>query len=137
MDLDGTKKTLTIGDNCQIGDYCHIVALKKMNIGNNVLIASKVFISDTSHGTYTRDNQDSPNIAPVDRPLISQSVEIGDNVWIGENVVVLQGSKIGKGSIIGANAVVTGDIPENSIAAGVPARVIKKWDQNSKTWRKI
>jgi acetyltransferase-like isoleucine patch superfamily enzyme len=51
---------------------------------------------------------------------------IEDNVWIGESVVILPGVTIGKNSIIGANAVVTKSIPENSIAGGNPARIIKK-----------
>ena len=58
FDLDGTKKTLYIGDDCQFGDSTHIVALNHVEIGSNVLIASKVFISDTSHGLYKGENAD-------------------------------------------------------------------------------
>lgn len=135
FDLDGRKKTLTIGDDCEFGDYTHIVALNNVKIGNNVLIASKVFISDTSHGNYKGYFQDSPKIVPNKRSLCKDEVVIGDNVWIGENVVILKGVTIGKGSIIGANSVVSRNIEENSIAVGAPAKVIKKY-QNEE-WRYI
>ena len=55
-----------------------------------------------------------------------ESIKIGDNVWIGSNATILQGVTIRNGAIIGANAVVTKDVPENTIVAGVPARVIRK-----------
>lgn len=134
FDLPGRKKTLYIGKDCQFGDNTHIVALKSVHIGDNVLIASKVFISDTSHGSYSENGGTDPAIAPVKRKLISQSVYIGDNVWIGENVVILSGVTIGNGCVIGANSVVTKDIEEYTIACGTPAKTIKKWNQNKKKW---
>jgi acetyltransferase-like isoleucine patch superfamily enzyme len=130
----GKKKTLHIGKNCQFGDNTHIVALKSVHIGENVLIASKVFISDTSHGSYTENGGSDPVIAPSKRKLISHPVKIGDNVWIGENVVVLSGVEIGKGCVIGANSVVTKNIEEGSIACGIPARVIKRWSHDKRKW---
>ena len=118
FDLDGTKKTLFIGDNCEIGDNVHIVALNKVVIGNNVLAASKVFISDTNHGSYRGDNISDHSMPPNERELVKGETYIGDNVWIGENAVILSGSKIGDGCVIGANAVITKDIPANSIVVG-------------------
>ena len=137
FDLEGAKKTLVIGDNCEFGDMTHIVAYKMVEIGNNVLIASKCFISDTNHGNYKDEKQDSPKVAPNDRKLISKSVKIGNNVWIGENVVILPGVKIGDGSIIGANSVVTKDVRENAIAVGAPTRVVKVYNSDLKKWEKI
>lgn len=134
FDLPGERKTLYIGENCQFGDHTHIVALKSVYIGKNVLIASKVFISDTSHGSYSAEEGTNPAISPSKRILISQAVKIGDNVWIGENVVILAGVNIGNGCVIGANSVVTKDIEAYSIACGIPAMVIKKWNQNRKGW---
>lgn len=115
FDLDGSKKTLFIGNNCEFGDFTHIVSLKNVSIGDNVLIASKVFISDTNHGIYKGEEISSPNIPPRERDLISDHVRIGNNVWIGENVTILSGSEIGNGCIIGANSVITKKIPDNSI----------------------
>lgn len=137
FDLDGNKKTLFIGDNCEFGDNTHIVAYNRVNIGNNVLIASKVFISDTSHGSYKGNQQDSPATNPSKRPLIKSSVTIGDNVWIGENVVILPGVEIGQGCIIGANSVVTKDLDENSIYVGSPAKKIKEWNNDIEKWVSI
>lgn len=137
FDLEGSKQTLFIGDNCEMGDLTHIVAHEKVEIGNNVLIASKCFISDTNHGVYKGDNQDPPQTPPNQRNLVSKPVLIGNNVWIGENVVILPGSNIGDGCIIGANSVVCSDIEPNSISVGAPSKVIKKWNSNKLHWDKV
>lgn len=136
FDLPGDRKTLFIGKNCEIGDYTHVVAHKKVEIGDNVLMASKIFISDTNHGVYKGEFQDSPLTAPNDRKLTTTPVKIGDNVWIGENVVILAGSEIGSGCIIGANSVVSGRYEENSMIAGAPAKVIKKWNKTTEKWER-
>ena len=135
FDLEGEKPTLFIGENCEMGDMTHIVALESVTIGNNVLIASKCFISDTSHGNYKGDFQDSPDSIPKERELITSPVIIGDNVWIGENVVILAGAEVGAGSIIGANSVITKRIPAHSIVVG-NGIVIKKYDEVKKEWIK-
>lgn len=118
FDLDGKMKTLYIGDNCELGDNVHIVALNKVEIGDNLLAASKVFISDTNHGYYKGDNISNHDTPPNERELVKGETYIGNNVWIGENAVVLSGSKIGDGCVIGANAVVSREIPPNSIVVG-------------------
>lgn len=137
FDLAGKDKTLIIGKNCQLGDYTHIVAHKKVVIGEDVLMASKVFISDTSHGIYTGEKCDTPNSVPKERALVSKEVKIGNRVWLGENVVVLSGVVIGDGCIIGANSVVNRNIPANSIAVGAPARVVKEWNTEKNIWESI
>lgn len=137
FDLVGDKKTLFIGNNCEIGDNVHIVAHKSVKIGHNVLMASKIFISDTNHGIYSGDNQDSPKTVPNSRSLTTAPVEIGNNVWIGENAVILPGSKIGDGCIVGANAVVNGLFEGGCMIAGVPAKIIKRWCPEREEWIKI
>jgi len=132
----GRKETLIIGKNCEIGDNVHFVAHEKVIIGDNVLMASKIFISDTNHGEYSGSEQSSPDIPPNRRPLITKPVMIGDKVWIGENVCVLPGVTIGAGSIIGANSVVNKDIPTNCIAVGAPARIVKRYDNIKGVWLK-
>lgn len=103
-----------------------------------ILTASKVFISDTSHGLYKGDVQDSPDTNPSERRIISNPVVIGNNVWIGENVVILPGTKIGNGCVIGANAVLNGGTYEdNSIIVGAPGRVVKRYNQESKKWERV
>lgn len=131
------NQVLFIGKNVQINDYVHITAMEKVNIGNNVLMASKIYISDCSHGSY-KGNQDdcSPNSIPAERILISSPVTICDNVWLGESVSVLPGVTIGKGTIVGANSVVSKSLPDYVIAAGTPAEVIKKYNFESQRWEK-
>lgn len=125
---------IKIGKNVEINDDVHIAAIESVEIGDNVLIASKVFITDHNHGNYSKTKQDSPNVPPSKRPLVSSPVKIEDNVWIGEFVSILPGVTIGKGSIIGTMSVVTKNIPPNSIAVGSPAKVIKKFDFGINEW---
>lgn len=138
IEASSKKKTLFIGENARIGDYVHICAEESVVIGDNVLIASKVFISDTNHGDYSGDNQSSPNINPAERELFHNPVFIGNNVWIGENVVILPGSIIGNGCVIGANSVVNGKkYPDNCIIAGIPSKIIKQYNPESCRWERL
>lgn len=131
---NGQDKVLFFGENIEINDYVHIAAGEKIVIGNNVLIASKVFISDINHGNYAGIDQDSPMSTPNSRSLSTDSIEIKDNVWIGEGVCIMSGVTIGFGCIIGASSVVTKSIPDYCIAVGTPAKVIKKYDLERKEW---
>lgn len=130
--------TLFFGENFQMNDYVHITAMEKVQIGNNVLLASKIYISDCSHGSYSGDENDShPDSNPNDRPLFSKPVVIEDNVWLGEFVSVLPGVTIGKGTIVGANSVVSKSLPPYVIAVGTPAKPIKKFNFKTNKWEKI
>lgn len=136
--IDGKSKTLSIGKNVQINDYVHITAMKSVIIGDNVLMASKIYISDCTHGFYDGDREhSSPNEPPMQRQYDTATVAIGDNVWIGESVSILPGVTIGKGSIIGANSVVTKHVPEYVIAVGIPAKPIKKYNFSTNKWERI
>ena len=119
-----------------MGDMTHIVAHEKVEIGNNVLIASKCFISDTNHGAYKGEDQDRPDTPPNERKLVTKPVKIGNNVWIGENVVILAGAEIGDGCIVGANSVVSAPIPNNSIVI-LNNRILKKFNEKSGHWEKM
>lgn len=130
-------KKLVFGKNVQLNDSVHIVCMKSVKIGNNVLMASNIFISDCSHGSYKGDDNDtSPLLPPTERPYAISPVVIEDNVWIGEGVCIMPGVSIGEGCVIGAHSVVSKSIPSYSIAVGAPARVIKKYDFNTKHWEK-
>ncbi|MGJ7335661.1 DapH/DapD/GlmU-related protein [Morganella morganii] len=131
------KKVLFFGDNCQINDSVHIVAHEKVILKNNVLIASRVFISDMNHGSYSGDIQSHPSEIATDRILSSNPVIIGNNVWIGEGVCILPGVMIGDNSIIGANSVVSRNIDPNSIYVGNPAIKIKEFDFIKEKWVSI
>lgn len=138
IDTNESKKTLTIGANARIGDYVHINADFGVEIGDNVLMASKIFISDTNHGNYSGDNQSSPDENPSIRDYFFKPIKIGNNVWIGENAVILPGSVVGDGCIIGANSIISGkEYPSGSIIAGVPGRIIKRYNYVTKVWEKL
>jgi acetyltransferase-like isoleucine patch superfamily enzyme len=128
---------LRFGKDVQVNDYVHIGAFENVTIGNNVLIASKVFISDHNHGRYEGEEQSSPDLSPSLRPIHCAPVIIEDNVWIGEHVSVLPGVTLGKGSIIGANSVVNRSIPPYSIAVGAPARVVKIYNFQTSRWERV
>lgn len=128
------EKLIVIGNDVEINDYVHISAGQKIVIGNNVLIASKVFISDLNHGNYNGEHPDSPSSIPKIRKLSTNPIIIKDNVWIGEGVCIMPGVTIGFGCIIGALSVVTKDIADYSIAVGSPAKVIKEYDFIKKQW---
>lgn len=121
--LQNIMPELIIGNGCQIGDGNHITAINSIRIGNNLLTGSNVLISDNSHGESIVDML---NISPKDRPLFSKGkVVIGDNVWLCNNVCILSNVSIGNGVIVAANSVVTHDIPDNCVVAGIPAKIIK------------
>jgi lipopolysaccharide O-acetyltransferase len=115
---------LIFGDNVNVSDWVHIAALQQVVIGNGCLMGSKVLITDHSHGTTT-DILNGASLRPDERLLNSKGpVVLEDNVWLGDAVVVLSGVRIGRNAIVGANSVVTRDIPNNTVWAGVPAKQI-------------
>jgi lipopolysaccharide O-acetyltransferase len=125
---------IVIGNNVCISRWSHIAATHYVEIGDDVLMGSKVIITDHNHGEYNGPHS-SPDIPPNLRPLsCDKQVVIGRNVWLGDGVVVTPGSRIGEGSVIGANSVVTGTIPPHTIAVGLPARPLKRYDFKVKKW---
>lgn len=135
---DSSAKRLIFGKNVQINDYVHIVAMDSVKIGDDVLMASHVFISDNSHGSYKGDNNDTdPRIPPIQRLYATAPVIIGDNTWVGEGVIVMPGVTIGVGCVIGAHSIVNKSIPDYSVAVGSPARVVKRFDFKDKHWKEI
>lgn len=114
-------KNIVLGKNVFINACCKFQDQGGITIGNGVLIGHNVTLATLNHDERPEFRQ---NIYP-------KPIKIGNNVWIGSNVTVLQGVTIGNGAIIGANAVVTKDVPENAIVAGVPAKVIRKIGMNN------
>lgn len=116
--------SITIGNGCNIGEYTHITAINSITIGDGVLTGRFVYIGDNAHGGLSYDEAEIP---PEQRNLVSKGkILIGKNVWIGDKVTILGGVTIGDNVIIAANAVVVNDIPSNCVAAGVPAKVVKR-----------
>lgn len=115
--------SITIGDNCHIGDFSHITCINRIEIGSNVMFGKNILISDNAHGASLSSLLAT---APSKRPLYSKgAIIIEDNVWVGEKSSILPGVHIGYGAIIGAGSVVTKDVPAKAIVGGNPAKVIK------------
>jgi acetyltransferase-like isoleucine patch superfamily enzyme len=122
---------LVIGDGCIIGHMNHITCVDEVIIGKRVLTADRVHISDNSH-VYA-----NPNIAIADQGVTSRGkVSIGDGSWIGENVSLLS-CRIGRNCVIGSNAVVMSDIPDNCVAVGIPARIVRRFDPLTSEWERV
>lgn len=120
------------GNDVIINMNCTFVDNNRINIGNNVLIASDVKIYTATHSTKIAErtqNQEQRTKSGGFCVTYSKPITIEDNVWIGGGAIILPGVTIGNGAVIGAGAVVTKDIPANSIAVGNPARVIKIIEQ--------
>jgi acetyltransferase-like isoleucine patch superfamily enzyme len=110
---------ISVGDRCLFGKGSGIVGHLQIVIGDDVWTGHHVYITDQNHGYGDRDLPISKQVMP-ERP-----VSIGEGSWLGHGTVVLPGATIGRHVVIGANSVVTGHIPDYSVAAGVPARVIR------------
>lgn len=115
------KPALRIGDGSYIGRFGTLACMNRVSIGSNIMISDRVFIGDSSHGFSRTD-------LPIrDQYLTSKGpVEIGDGTWIGIGVAITANVKIGRNCVIGAGSVVTNDIPDFCVAAGVPAKVIRR-----------
>ena len=117
---------ISFGNNVVLNDNVHIAGKLSIKIGNNVLIASKVFITDHNHGIYSGpDEHSSPLISPNDRIIDGKPVVIEDDVWLAARVTVLKGVTIGRGAVVAAGAVVTKDVEAYTLVGGVPARLIR------------
>jgi acetyltransferase-like isoleucine patch superfamily enzyme len=115
---------IVFGNDVSVGEDCHITAINKIEIGNQVLLGKKITITDNSHGK--NDSITELSLHPSKRKLYSKGpVIIHDRVWIGDKATILPGVTIGENSIIGANSVVTKNVPANSVCAGNPAKIIK------------
>lgn len=121
---------ITIEKNCYLGRNIHLIALGNILIEESVLIADNVYISDNIH-----------EYKDVDKPIIEQDivrkgeVKISRGAWIGENVCII-GAHIGENSIVSANSVVLNHVPDYTVVAGNPAKIIKTYCTSTKQWLK-
>ncbi len=124
--------TFCVGDGTEIGKRCRLSAVKHIEIGKNVLFSPNVYVTDCDHAH-----------SDINVPIIKQGtvdkdnkVIIKDGAFIGINAVIVGNVTIGKNSTIGANSVVTGDVPDYCVAVGSPAKIIKRYDTDTNTWKR-
>lgn len=126
------KPVIKISGNVGLGRGTLVYAVKKVHIRKNVMVGPYCFIADYDH-----------QYSDVGKPIVDQPLSnvypviIEEGAWIGAHVTISSGVRIGKNSVVGANSVVTKDVPDYSVAVGVPARVIKKYDHDSKSWVRV
>ena len=118
----GPDSVLRIGDRCVIGRGSHIVAHQSIDIGDDVFTGPYVYITDQNH-TYTDPRVPIGRQWPVNTP-----VSIGAGTWLGTGVIVLPGAVIGRNVVVAAGSVVRGEVGDRCVVAGVPARVVRRYD---------
>ncbi len=119
--LNDHQGHITLGDHVLVCPGCRFDSASHITIGDNCMFAAGAYITDADwHDVYDR----------TEAIGATKPVTLGNNVWIGDGVTVCKGVTIGENSVIGAGSIVTSDIPDNVIAAGNPARVVKPLDPN-------
>ncbi len=112
---------VVIGDRCMIGANSGIVSHHEIVIGNDVWTGHQVYITDANHGYEDIHEVIGRQLQPA-RP-----VSIGDGCWLGHGSTILPGTRLGRHVVVAAGAVVSGEVPDFSVVAGVPARVIRRY----------
>lgn len=130
-DAQHFNPNIIIKDNVHAEQYCQIICTNSVHIEKNVVLSSFVFISDTEH-TFDNINQ-----TVLRQTLKSSKVLIGEGAFLGIGVKIIHGAKIGKHAVIGAHSLVLHDIPDYCMAAGVPAKIIKKYNLDTEKWEKV
>ena len=118
----GPSPLLRVGDRCVIGRGSHIVAHQSVTIGDDVFTGPYVYVTDQNHGYLDAD-------VPIGRqPPVNAPVSIGAGSWLGAGAIVLPGARVGRNVVVAAGAVVRGEVPDHCVAAGVPARIVRRYD---------
>lgn len=110
---------ISLGENVNIGFNCEIFSASKVSLGASTLVAAYCYFIGGGH------DYDDPNVSVLEQGRRSHGIDIGEDAWFGAGAKILDGVKVGQHSIIGAGAVVTTDVPEYSVCAGIPAKVIR------------
>lgn len=133
----GFEPALRIEDGVCFSDGVHVSCIDRVVIKKNVLMGSHIYISDYNHGLYRGQKHSLPSEPPAHRELGGGGpVLIGENVWIADNVIVVGPVTIGDGAIIGANSVVRRDVEPATMVAGIPAKIIKRFDPTTRSWER-
>ncbi len=119
LDL-GPNPVLRVGDRCVIGRGSHIVAHHSIEIGDDVYTGPYVYITDQNHKYEDIDT-------PIGRQWpVNSAVRIGAGSWLGTGAVILPGAVVGRNVVVAAGSVVRGEVPDNCVVAGVPAKIVRQ-----------
>lgn len=124
------KPSIILHDHVQIQQGLHLTCATKVEIGENTAIGANVTITDIHHP------YEDINLPIEKQPIVTQDVAIGADCKIYNNAVILPGAKIGKHCTIGANSVVKGYFPDYSVIVGSPAKIVKRYSFEKKSWLK-
>ncbi len=113
---------LRIGDRCSIGRASHLVAHRSIVIGDDVITGPSCYLTDQNH-VYA-----DPDVPISQQWPAEDAVEIGSGSWLGAGAVILPGTRVGRNTVVGAGAVVRGEFPDHAVLAGVPARLVRRYD---------
>jgi hypothetical protein len=110
---------ISIGAKSVIGQECTLSCYQQISIGRECIIADRTMMIDFDHGTAEVER------AVREQGIYKRDVRVGHNVWIGYGACILRGVTVGDNAVVGTSAVVTGDVPEDAVVGGVPARVLR------------
>lgn len=122
---------IRIGNGTSIEQNCHVIAADKLVIGENCVLSSQVYVADCGHSCDTMEG------SVMEQPLFVKQTMIGDGCFIGAGAKIMPGVTLGSHVVVGANAVVTKDVPDYTMVAGIPARPIKQYDVIEKKWKRV
>jgi acetyltransferase-like isoleucine patch superfamily enzyme len=111
---------IRIGDRCNIGRRCALVGRSRIEIGDDVTFAPDVYVTDHNH------RYDDPDTPITKQWVDSDPVSIGSGCWLGARAIVLPGTTLGRNVVVAGGSVVRGDVPDHSVVAGVPAKVVRR-----------
>ncbi|MQA83732.1 MAG: acyltransferase [Streptosporangiales bacterium] len=124
LDL-GSEPIVRIGDRCKIGRGSHIVRHHSIEIGDDVITGPYVYVTDQNHGYADPD-------VPIDRQWPTEDpVRIGSGTWLAAGAIVLPGTRLGRNVVVAAGSVVRGEFPDRCVVAGVPARIVRRYEPGS------
>lgn len=120
-----TSPVLRIGARCSIGRGSHLVAHRSLVIGDDVMTGPHCYVTDQNH-VYADPDTPIGQQWPAEDP-----VEIGAGSWLGAGAVILPGTRLGRNTVVGAGAVVRGEFPDHAVLAGVPAKLVRRYDPDA------
>ena len=126
------NSSIIFNDNISIAQGLHIICggNQELKIGKNTTFSANVFITNVDHEYQKID------IHIMEQKLIYNETKIGENCFIGYGAVIQAGTILGKQCIVGSNSVVRGIFPDYSVIVGAPAKIVKRYDENTKQWEK-